>query len=198
MGTVTQVTLEGRFHRKPGTDTIGRPMLEIPMLDDDETLLAGDATHRRPRMHPLAVTDRRIIIAWRTAAPDRPREWLHDSVWFREVTAWRLGHTHDERPIIVVEHPTHERLEHVPAHRFLSFEWGDAVGPVRHTSTELRFPSGQDRAFLAVLDGLRATGAPEGEPFEDRPPGTRHERIGEGRGILTRRETYRDRRRFGL
>ena len=190
---MTQVTLEGRFHRKPGTDTIGHPMLEIPMLDDDEALLAGDARHRRPRMHPLAVTDRRIIITWRSAAPNGPREWLHDSVWFHEVKAWRLGQTHDECPIVVVEHPAHERLEHVPAHRFLSFEWGNAVGPVRRTSTELRFPNRRDPAFLAVLDGLRGTGAPEGEPFDERPPGTRQERLGESGGVLTRRGTYRDR-----
>ena len=72
---------------------------------------------------------------------------------------------HDERPVIVVQHPAHERLEHVPAHRVLWFEWGNAVGPVMHTSTELRFPSRRDPAFLAVREGLRGTGAPEGEPF---------------------------------
>jgi hypothetical protein len=32
------VTLEAKFYRRPGTGTIGRPMLEIPILDDDETL----------------------------------------------------------------------------------------------------------------------------------------------------------------
>jgi hypothetical protein len=137
-------------------------MLEIPMLDDDETLLAGDATPRRPRMHPSAVTDRRIILTWRTADAGRQREWLHDSVWFHEVTAWRAGHTHDGRPVIVVEHPAHERLEHVPAHSVLWFGWGNAVGPVTHTSTELRYPNRRDPAFLAVLEGLRGTGAPEG------------------------------------
>jgi hypothetical protein len=114
-------------------------------------------------------------------------------VWFHEVTAWRRGRTHDERPVIVVEHPAHERLEHVPAHRVLWFEWGNAVGPVMHTSTELRFPSRRDSAFLAVLEGLGRTGAPEGEPFEERPAGTRQERLGEGRGVLARRATYRDR-----
>jgi hypothetical protein len=190
---VTQVTFEGRFRGKTGADTIGRPMLEIPMLDDDETLLAGDATPRRPRMHPSAVTDRRIILTWRTADAGRQREWLHDSVWFHEVTAWRAGHTHDGRPVIVVEHPAHERLEHVPAHSVLWFGWGNAVGPVTHTSTELRYPNRRDPAFLAVLEGLRGTGAPEGEPFEERPPGTRQERMGEGRGVLARRAAYRDR-----
>ena len=191
MGTVTQVTLAGKFHRMPSADTIGRPMLEIPMLDDDEMLLAGDATPRRPRMHPLAVTDRRIIITWRTTDAGRRRAWVHDSVWFHEITAWCQGHTHDERPIVVVEHPPHERLEHVPAHRVLWFEWGNAAGQVTHASTELRFPSRRDPAFLAALDGLRAIGAPEGEPFEERPPGTRQERMGAGRGVLARRTIYR-------
>jgi hypothetical protein len=187
------VTFQGKFHGLPGADTIGRPMLEIPMLDDDEMLLAGDATPRPPRMHVLAVTNRRAIIRWRSAAPDRPREWLHDSVWFHETRAWRRGHTHDERPIVVVEHPPHERLDHVPAHRVLWFEWGNAVGPVTHTSTELRFPNRRDPAFLAALDGLRAIGAPEGEPFEERPPGTRQEHLGESGGVLARPATYRDR-----
>jgi hypothetical protein len=137
-------------------------MLEVPMLNAGESLLAGDATPRRPRMHPLAVTDRRIIITWRTTDAGRRRAWVHDSVWFHEITAWRQGHTHDERPIVVVEHPPHDRLGHVPAHRVLWFEWGNAVGPVTHTSTE-------------------------------RPPGMRQERLGEGRGVLARRATYRDR-----
>ena len=110
-------------------------MLETPTLDDDETLLAGDLTPQAGRHHTV-VTDRRIIIAWRTDTPDRPRAGVHDSVWFHEVTAWRQGLANDERPVIVAEHPAHERLEHVPAHRVLWFEWGNAVGPVMHTSTE--------------------------------------------------------------
>lgn len=167
-------------------------MLEHPTLDEDETLLAGDLTPQAGRHHAV-VTDRRIIIAWRKATPDRPRAWVHDSVWFHEVTAWRQGRMHDERPVIVVQHPAHERLEHVPAHRVLWFEWGDAVGPVMYTSTELRFPSRRDPAFLAVLEGLLGTGAPEGEPFEERPPGTRQERLGESSGMLSRHATVRER-----
>ena len=64
-------------------------MLGSPTLDDHESLLAGDLTpHRSGRRH-FAVTDRRIIIAWRTATPERPRACAHNSVWFQEVTAWR-------------------------------------------------------------------------------------------------------------
>jgi hypothetical protein len=80
VGTVTHVTLEGKFHRKPGTDTIGRPMLEIPMLDDDETLLAGDATPRRPfEERPPGTRQERLregrgILARRATYRDR---------WFR-------------------------------------------------------------------------------------------------------------------
>lgn len=190
---MTQVTFESRFHGRPLTDTIGRPMPGTPILDDDESLLAGDLTPRRPGLRHSAVTDRRIIIAWRTATPEQARAWAHDSVWFREVRGWRQGRAHDERPVIVVEHPAHERLEHVPAHRVVWFEWGNSLGSVAHTSTELRFPSRRDPAFLAVLEGLLGTGAPEGEPFEERPPGTRQERLGASSGMLTRRATYRER-----
>jgi hypothetical protein len=86
------VTFEDKFHGLPGADTIGRPMLEIPMLDDDEMLLAGDATPRRPRMHPRAVTDRRIIAGVLMAmllpacpligVVERPEETTYDGVDF--------------------------------------------------------------------------------------------------------------------
>ena len=190
---MTQVTFESRFHGQPLTDTIGRPMLGTPTLDADESLLAGDITSHRPGRRHSAVTDRRIIIAWRTATPERPRAWAYDSVWFQEVTAWRQGRAHDERPVIVVEHPAHERLEHVPAHRVLWFEWGNSLASVAHTSTQLRFPSRRDPAFLAVLEGLLGTGAPEGEPFEERPPGTRQERLAGNGRMLTRRVIGRER-----
>src|SRR5688500_8116744 len=45
----------------PGTDTIGRPMLEHPTLDEDETLLAGDLTPHRAWRHHAVLTGRRII-----------------------------------------------------------------------------------------------------------------------------------------
>ena len=188
------VTFESRFHGMPAPIPSDVRCSRPQLLDDDETLLAGEPRSPGRGRHHAVVTDRRIIITWRTDAPDRPRAWLHDSVWFHEVTAWRQGLAHDERPVIVVEHPAHERLEHVPAHRVLWFEWGNAVGPVMHTSTELRFPSRRDPAFLAPSSrDCEEPERPRASRSRNGLPGTRQERLGEGRGVLARWATYRDR-----
>ena len=72
---------------------------------------------------PSAVTDTRMIFARTLVVPPRQGEWTHDSLRFDEIATWRLGRTHDERPIIELEHPVHMRIEHVPAHHFLWWRW---------------------------------------------------------------------------
>jgi hypothetical protein len=135
---------------------------------------------------PALVTDARIIIAWTLTVPPRRGEWAHDSLRFNEITAWRRGRTHDLRPIVELEHPMHMRIGHVPAHRFLWLEWGNAEAPLPHSSTRFHFSSDRDPLFAAVIAGLRTAKAPEGDPFHERPSGTRADRTAHSTGPLHR------------
>ena len=134
---------------------------------------------------PAAVTDTRIIVARTLVVPPRQGEWTHDSLRFDEIATWRLGRTHDERPIIELEHPVHMRIEHVPAHHFLWWRWGNAEAPIPHTTTRFRFSSDHDPLFGAVALGLMAASVPEGDPFREHPVGTRAERLGGSARDLT-------------
>ena len=76
-----------------------------------------------------------------------------------------------------IEHPTHWRLEWVPAHRFLWFRWGNETSEVAHRKITFSFSSRRDPVFLAITERLELAG-PQGEPFVESLPGTREERLG--------------------
>ena len=171
--------------------------------DDTERVRARERIPRRParrveaelepgeriladRHHRFVVSDRRcFLVRSRTDVGDRT--WELDGVRFDEVVEWREGRTHDERPIIRMDHPPHPRRVVVPRHRLLWFRWGNREAVVPTTTTEVRCSSRRDPTYRALLDGLRATDAPQGPWFQEWPEGTREERTRASTGLLTRR-----------
>ncbi|TMK85053.1 MAG: hypothetical protein E6G40_11040 [Actinobacteria bacterium] len=127
------------------------------------------------------VTDRRILFGWKLDFGSHAGEWTHDSLTFGEVVRWSRGRRHDDRPMLRIEHPTHWRLEWVPAHRFLWFRWGNETGEVAHRKTTFSFSSRRDPVFWELSERLQLTGAPQREPFVESLPGTREERMARGR-----------------
>jgi len=120
----------------------------------------------------IMVTDHRLLFAWDLPASG----WHSDAISFEEITGWSLGRRHDGRPMLRLEHPTHIRTEHVPAHHVLRFSWGNAEGGVRHDDITLTFAGKRDRAFLAAMDHLQRIDVARGEDFVVAPAGTREER----------------------
>jgi len=55
---------------------------------------------------------------------------------------------------IALEHPPITRLHHVPAHRFLMFEWGNASGSVALSRTVLAFSRRDTQAAEALRGQL--------------------------------------------
>src|SRR5439155_8939134 len=117
------------------------------------------------------VTDRRILFGWQLTSTPYSGEWTHDALTFDEVTRWSEGRLHDDRPLLRLEHPTHRRLERVPAHRFLWFRWGDATAEIPRGETTFRFARLRDPVFRAMRGRLELSGAQRGERFVVLPYG---------------------------
>jgi hypothetical protein len=132
------------------------------MLAPAETVVAWDA---------VVVTDCRVLFAWRGLTG-----WHADGVEFDEISRWTLGRRHDERPLVRLEHPTHFRTERVPAHRFLSFAWGNAEAEVPHTDVTLVLGSRRVPSYRALVERLERLEIPRGDDFVVEPPGTRADR----------------------
>jgi hypothetical protein len=135
----------------------------------------GEVVVARSGEHPL-VTDRRILMTRQLSFPPRRGEWVCSSLAFAKVARWTSGRRHDHRPLLRLDHPASVRIEHVPEHRFLWFEWGNAEGPVTHTTTTFGFGRDTDPVLVAIREGLEQAGVPRGEAFIIRPAGTREER----------------------
>ena len=132
----------------------------------------------------VMVTDRRVLFAWELPrVPDGP-SWFCDAIAFEEVARWSLGRRHDERPLLHLEHPTHVRIERVPAHTLLWFQWGNAEAEVPHDDVTLAFGGKRDEAFRATLNRLQHMNVPRGVDFLVALPGTREERT-RGSRLLT-------------
>ena len=142
----------------------------------DTQLEAGEVIVARSRNHPI-ITDRRILSAHQLVAAPRRGDWVCEAIPFAEITGYALGRRHDQRPLIRLEHRSIERMEHIPEHRFLWFEWGDAEGPVFPDMTMLGFGKDSDPVFVALRGALERTGIIQLEPFVIRPEGTRQERM---------------------
>ncbi len=137
--------------------------------------LAGDEEVRATATHAI-LTGRRLLFAWKLYWSPHAGEWAHDAIAFDEVTLWRLGRRHDERPLMLLCHPDHIVLGWVPARRFLWFRWGNATGEVTRGRTMLSFGRRSDPLLGALESALLSAGSPRGEPFVEQIPGTREER----------------------
>jgi hypothetical protein len=116
------------------------------------------------------ITARRLLFAWRLRWPPHAGEWTHDEVTCDELTRWSEGRSHDQRPILRLEHPVHRRLGSVPGHRFLWFAGGG--GPARSRSERRSFRVGSARAplYLGLLGRLHASDVAVGELFYESVP----------------------------
>jgi len=144
-------------------------------LNPGEALLAHHAS--------VMVTDRRVLFAWNV----QPFGWHSDAISFEEIRNWALEQRHDERPLLRIAHPTHVRVERVPAHRFLWFAWGNASAEVPHDDVTLTFPSKRDPSFRALFERLLHLDVPRGADFVNALPGTREERT-RGSRVYTQRD----------
>jgi hypothetical protein len=149
----------------------------------------GESVVARSRDGPM-VTDQRILEARQLSYPPRCHERVSSSLDFDQITGWTLGRRHDHRPLLRLEHLSQVRIERVPEHRFLTFEWGNAERPVARTKTTLEFNKAKDPVLVAICERLERAGVGRGEPFVIRPAGTREERIWGHRVPLTRISTW--------
>jgi hypothetical protein len=140
-------------------------------LEPNEVILA------RSGDHPI-VTDRRMLWARQLHYPPCIGEWVCDSLALSQITKWTLGRRHDGRPLMRLEHAPVQRIERVPAHYFLRFEWGNAEAPVTRDTTLFGFSRASDPVLIALIRSLEQASTTQGEPFVVRPAGTREERMG--------------------
>lgn len=151
----------------------------------EAALEPGEVVVVRSGEHPL-VTDRRILMTSQRSSPPRRGEWVCSPLAFAEIARWAPGRQHDDRPLLRLEHSPCVRIEQVPEHRFLWFEWGNADGPVTHTTTTFAFGKDTDPVLVAMRRELERLKVPRGEPFVIRPAGTRRERLRGSRSSLKR------------
>jgi hypothetical protein len=144
-------------------------------------LVPGESLVAVQRRGPI-VTDRRVLFAW----DGYPSGWRFDAVAFQEVTGWSLGHRHDMRPLLRLEHPTHIRTERVPARHFLWFAWGNAEREILHDDVRLPFGTEREPAFQAIFERLRHLPVPRGDDFVVSPRGARGERLRGSVAVLRR------------
>jgi hypothetical protein len=138
------------------------------LLGADERVLASGAAG--------LVTDRRVLFPWKLRWPPSVGGWAHDAIKFEEMTSYREGRLHDERPVLVVQHPEHRRPEWAPAHRFLWSRWGNTVRPRAHSETTFSFAGRRDPVYAAMRARLEVYAVPRGEPFRVSLPGPRRSR----------------------
>jgi hypothetical protein len=100
-----------------------------------------------------------ILVARPDFAPDG---WVHESVWYEEVTDFQWGSEHDGRPFLLLFHPPHVRPEWVRPWRLLWFRWGRRRQvQVEHTETKIPFSKKRDPALAVILDQLRKRKIPK-------------------------------------
>jgi hypothetical protein len=126
----------------------------------------------------VLITERRVVFAGTVEPDGSVRHETPDALVFDEIEGWARGERHDRRPLLRLDHVPHERIQHVPAHRFLRFRWGNAWAPVTRRTTVLPFNRAGDAVLVALIEQLRSDAVPEGPPFAIRPRETREERLG--------------------
>jgi hypothetical protein len=166
VSTEREPSIDERVHRRKAE----REAVLRAALAPGEAVIAHGA---------VMVTDRRLLFAWRGLSG-----WHSDAITFEEIRSWALGRLHDERPVVRIEHPTHLRVEHVPAHRFLRFAWGNAEAEMPHDDVTFTFGSNREPSFLALGERLQHHRVPRDRDFVVALPGTREERTRDSREYL--------------
>ena len=81
----------------------------------------------------IVLTSKRLLFApW--GSPDKP----HEEIRLDEVTRWASG-TQYNCEALLLAHPPITRRQWMPAHKILSFEWGNTEGDVTRSETIFRF-----------------------------------------------------------
>lgn len=124
----------------------------------------------------IMLTDHRVLFAWDLWKTPDERAWFSDAIPLDEVSRWSVGHRHDGRPMVRLDHPAHLRREQVTAHNVLWFHWGNALRDVSHDGVTFAFSSGRDPVFRAIRERLRSLPIPAGGDFREDLGGTRRTR----------------------
>jgi hypothetical protein len=107
--------------------------------------------------HVLIVTRERIL--WMLEKP----QWV-TSLPFSSVTRWtEMAQAH--RYAMVLEHRDITRLQWVPAHRFLWWEWGNSEAYIPRNRSILGFSHRDTQAARAIRERLAAHGVPTRSPI---------------------------------
>jgi hypothetical protein len=107
--------------------------------------------------HVLIVTQERML--WMLEKP----QWV-TSLPFSSVTRWtEMAQAH--RCAMVLEHRDITRLQWVPAHRFLWWEWGDSEAYRLRNRSILGFSHTDTKAARAIRERLAAQGLPTRSPI---------------------------------
>lgn len=119
----------------------------------------------------VLVTTKRVLFArWA-----RPQE-EHEEIELGEVSRW-VEATQYHRCAIALTHPPMTRVQHVTAHNFLWFHWGDAWAEVTRGETIFRFSQRDADVATALRAELERREVPNAEVHLDETP--RSERHGE-------------------
>ena len=127
----------------------------------------------------LVVTPARVLFAnWGSD------EGPHEEIRFDDVTHWAQG-TQYNCHVLALTHPSMTRRQHVPAHSFLWFRWGNAEADVTRTQTIFRFSRPDTDAAKALRAALEKRELPtEHLRFHER---SREERTRGSHVVLTRK-----------
>lgn len=130
------------------------------LLPADEPVLAVGTAEELPELLPdlgsgtggdfLVVTPERLVFAGWGVSVVRPREIVFD-----DVTHWADGTQYNSYAVVLTHQPM-PRREHVPAHRFLWFEWGNAFADVVRPTTIFRFSRPDTNAAKKLRSLLKA------------------------------------------
>jgi hypothetical protein len=131
---------------------------------------------------PIVVTDRRVLFAWNDGFG-----WRSDAVAFEEARRWALGRRHDGRPVVRIEHPTHERMEQVRERRVVGPSWENTEASVPHEDVTLCFRAKRDPTLIALLQQLSGRDVPRGNDFVVALPKSGEERTKPSRAYFRRR-----------
>jgi hypothetical protein len=143
------------------------------LVPPDETIAAVGTAEELDSLGPdigsggggtlmLLTAERLLFSSWGRSG--RPVEEIR----LDDVTHWGSG-TQYNCEALVLTHPPMSRLQRVPAHRILGFEWGDAEKDITRTQSIFRFSRPETRVAKALHSALSARNvAHEPLRFEER------------------------------
>ena len=125
--------------------TAGEEVLAVGTADEFRHATEDFSPQGRGRF--LVVTSQRLLMT------EYSDDAATEAIPFDDLVAWADGSQY-HRYVVKLSHPPMERLERVPAHRFLWVEWGTASKPVTRETTTLRFSHGGTAAAAALRRAL--------------------------------------------